>query len=255
MEEKKAAVEKLWARQQILESDVDYDFWDEKRESLIRWSRFSPGCLFAVDVFKGIYDFASDHFADLFGYNPDRIRTIRKQGDLLDDRIHPADRDQLLAFQLEHGQFIYSLPPEQRNDYQQTFQMRIRNAKQEYVNVISRQQVFQQDKNGKAWMIVGVMDLSPDQSCDGTVKRTVLNRKTGEIVRPSHSDKTTVCLTKREKEILQLIRQGLLSKEIADRLGISIHTVHNHRKHLLARLQANNSLEAIRYADRSGIWD
>ena len=33
------------------------------------------------------------------------------------------------------------------------------NARQEYVNVISRHQVIQKDKNGKAWMIMGVMDL------------------------------------------------------------------------------------------------
>ena len=38
------------------------------------------------------------------------------------------------------------------------------NAQQEYVNVISRHQVIQKDKNGKAWMIMGVMDLSPDQT-------------------------------------------------------------------------------------------
>ena len=56
------------------------------------------------------------------------------------------------------------------------------NAQQEYVNVISRHQVIQKDKNGKAWMIMGVMDLSPDQTPMERIKRTIINRKTGEIL-------------------------------------------------------------------------
>ena len=59
------------------------------------------------------YDFASDHFTDLFGYNSKQIKTIRKQGNLLEERIHPDDRAQLPAFQIEHGLFIYSLPQEE----------------------------------------------------------------------------------------------------------------------------------------------
>lgn len=39
-------------------------------------------------------------------------------GDLLEERIHPDDRVQLIEHQIEHGQFIYSLSQEQRNDYQ-----------------------------------------------------------------------------------------------------------------------------------------
>ena len=73
----------------------------------------------------------------------------------MEERIHPDDRAQLIEHQIEHGQFIYSLPQEQRNDYQQIFQIRMLNAQQEYVNVISRHQVIQKDKNGKAWMIMG----------------------------------------------------------------------------------------------------
>lgn len=97
------------------------------------------------------YDFASDHFTDLFGYNSKQIKTIRKQGNLLEERIHPDDRAQLPAFQIEHGLFIYSLPQEERNDYQQVFQIRMQNVRQQYVNVISRHQVVQKDRKGKAY--------------------------------------------------------------------------------------------------------
>lgn len=170
----------------------------------------------------------------------------------MEERIHPDDRDELVDYQIEHGQFIYSLPQEERNDYQQIFQMRMLNARQEYVNVISRHQVIQKDKNGKAWIVMGVMDLSPDQTPAGRVKRTVINRKTGEIL-ASAAIPADQQLTKREIEILKLIRQGFLSKEIAYKLNLSIYTVNNHRKNILAKLKANNVVEAIIRAESLGI--
>ena len=68
------------------------------------------------------------------------------------------------------------------------------------------------------------------------IKRTVINRKTGEIL-ASAVVPADQQLTKREKEILLLIRQGFLSKEIASKLNLSIYTVHNHRKNILAKLK------------------
>lgn len=135
-----------------------------------------------VDVLKNRYDFASDNFSAIFGYNSTWIKTIREQGDLLEDRIHPDDRSQILEYQIEHGQFIYSLPADERNDYQQIFQLRVLDTGGQYINIISRYQVIATDKNDKAWMIMGMMDISPDQQLSERVKRTVINRRTGEII-------------------------------------------------------------------------
>lgn len=244
--------EELWSRQRIDCLDIDYDLWNIKRESILKFTQMSQSCIFMVDVFKERYDFASDNFSHIFGYNPDWIKTIRKQGDLLEERIHPDDRRQMIEYQIEHGQFIYSLPEQKRNDYQQTFQYRMLNAKGQYVNVISRHQVIQKDRNGKAWIIMGVMDISPDQILVEKIKRTVINRKTGDILVPSLISPEKQ-LTNREKEVLLLIRQGFQSKEIADKLKLSIYTVNNHRKNILAKLDVNNVIEAINIARKQGI--
>ena len=108
------------------------------------------------------------------------------------------------------------------------------NAQQEYVNVISRHQVIQKDKNGKAWMIMGVMDIAPEILASAVV--------------PADQQ-----LIKREKEILLLIRQGFLSKEIAYKLNLSIYMVNNHRKNILATLNVDNVIEAINRAESFGI--
>lgn len=55
-------------------------------------------------------------------------------------------------------------------------------------------------------------------------------------------------LTRREKQVLKLIAEGFSSKIIAHQLHISIHTVETHRRHLLEKLNAKNSMELVKRA-------
>jgi DNA-binding CsgD family transcriptional regulator len=52
-------------------------------------------------------------------------------------------------------------------------------------------------------------------------------------------------VTLREREVLQLLAQGLSTKEIATSLGISFHTVESHRKNLRSKFSARNSTEML----------
>lgn len=52
-------------------------------------------------------------------------------------------------------------------------------------------------------------------------------------------------LTAKEREVLMLVSSGLTTKEIANQLSISHHTVESHRKNLLRKCQAKNSAELI----------
>lgn len=55
-------------------------------------------------------------------------------------------------------------------------------------------------------------------------------------------------LTKREKEILKLISEGMTNNQIAEQLFISPLTVDSHRKNLLTKLNANNTASLVRVA-------
>lgn len=70
---------------------------------------------------------------------------------------------------------------------------------------------------------------------------------TGESFPLEQQDYTDL-VSKREKEILRLIDSGMLSKEISEKLSISIHTVNRHRQNILLKLRAANSIEACRIA-------
>lgn len=60
-------------------------------------------------------------------------------------------------------------------------------------------------------------------------------------------------LTQREREVLQLIADGLHTKEIADRLKISIKTVFTHREKIMRKLGLQSNVDLARFALRQGI--
>lgn len=62
------------------------------------------------------------------------------------------------------------------------------------------------------------------------------------------ADNSNIVLTRREKEVLELIAEGMTNNEIAKKLFIGITTVDTHRKNLLAKLEAKNTASLVRIA-------
>lgn len=62
-------------------------------------------------------------------------------------------------------------------------------------------------------------------------------------------------LTKREVDVLKLITQGLLNKEIADRLCISEKTVKNHVSNIFKKIEVSDRTQAAVYAIKNNIVD
>lgn len=63
----------------------------------------------------------------------------------------------------------------------------------------------------------------------------------------------SVQLTKRQHEVLRLLAAGEKPREIAITLGVSITTVRDHIRFLLAKFRARNQPEAILHAFREGV--
>lgn len=62
-------------------------------------------------------------------------------------------------------------------------------------------------------------------------------------------------LTRREMEILKLICDGYSSKDISEKLFISINTVETHRKKILLKLNVKNTVGVVKYALENHIID
>ena len=63
----------------------------------------------------------------------------------------------------------------------------------------------------------------------------------------------TAALTKRELEIIQACCDGLLGKEIADKLNISLRAVNSHKTNIFNKLGISSSVELVRFAIEHGI--
>lgn len=64
----------------------------------------------------------------------------------------------------------------------------------------------------------------------------------------SSTPSLSASLTKREKEILSFIAQGLTDKEIAEKVFLSPLTITTHRKNILSKLGLKNKVELTRFA-------
>jgi len=60
-------------------------------------------------------------------------------------------------------------------------------------------------------------------------------------------------LSERETDVLKLVAQGYVNKEIAQRLGIGTATVNTHIKHLYRKLSARTRVQAVRAAQERGL--
>jgi DNA-binding NarL/FixJ family response regulator len=71
--------------------------------------------------------------------------------------------------------------------------------------------------------------------------------------RPESAPSAFSQLTEREREIVQLLAEGQSTKEIAERLCLSVKTVGTHREHLMAKLHIHNLAQLTKYAIREGM--
>ena len=75
------------------------------------------------------------------------------------------------------------------------------------------------------------------------------------VANPSVSTTSKDFLTAREREILQLVAESFSTKEIAQKLNISVKTVDNHRTNLMRKLDLHNVASITRYAMQIGLID
>ena len=60
-------------------------------------------------------------------------------------------------------------------------------------------------------------------------------------------------LTRREREVLQLVAEGKTTKEIAALLGVTFKTAESHRAHIMDKLNIHETASLVRYAVRRGL--
>ncbi len=73
------------------------------------------------------------------------------------------------------------------------------------------------------------------------------------VVRLPDADAPDLNLTARERDVLVLLAEGASNREVAQRLGISVHTAKFHVHSLLDKLDATGRTDAVAHAARLGV--
>lgn len=245
----------LLMQQQFNEADLDYSVFEKQTPFLDQMAKVENSGITVFDLYTKEHIYSSFNMEEIFGFD---LEEVKKNGnEYFNSRVHPEDLVSLTKQGLSILRFVYTLPIEDRRKYKFQNEYRILNQKNKYVRVIEQHTILELDKKGNFWLGLSVMDISPYQNIENGIKSQMINLSTGVIsnvkdVRKKASE-NHVQLTKREAEVLNLVKEGFLSKEISDNLSISVHTVNTHRQKILNKLGANNSIEAIEFALRLGL--
>jgi DNA-binding CsgD family transcriptional regulator len=140
--------------------------------------------------------------------------------------------------------------------YKVRYDFRIKNKTGSYIRVLHQVAVVEHDNRGGITRTLGVHTDITHLKTDGKPVLSYIGMD-GE---PSYLDidvknkfiKSMETLTRREKQVLTLLIEGKLSKEIAIDLNISKQTVDLHRKNMLRKNNLNTTGELIGNAIKQG---
>jgi len=235
----------------FIPEDIDYSIRDKHIKLLEKLNIIENSAISIFDLYQKKHIFLSSRFETIFGFNIDKA--YEEGNEYFDKRVHPNDILDAMKIGSYFFNIVFTLPLEERKNYKLINDYRIKNGDDKYIRVIEQFQALELDKHGNIWLALCVMDLSPNQDVSLPLQNKVINFRTGELFNFPGARKG-VNLSKREKEILGLISEGLISKEIANNLFISIHTVNTHRQKILEKLNAKNTAEAVNYAKKYGFF-
>lgn len=241
----------LLCSQHFVTEDLDYSILKNHITFFEKLDSISNSAVSIFDLHKRDHVYLSPKHAQLFGW--DIERAIKEGVSYTNSFYHPDD----LVQQLQAGIYFLKMGMEiavaDMKDFKLLMEYRLKNAEGVYVRVIEQQLLLESDKHGNIWLALGILDLSPNNDLEGPFQCRAINSKTGELYHfPPEELKTQTDLSKREIEILQLISKGLISKQIADKLYISVNTVNTHRQRIIEKLGVSNTAEALNYIKRLG---
>ena len=197
------------------------------------------------------FDLVSNEIEAVLGYHPSEV-TI----EFIMDKMHPDDRPWFLSFENRTSEFLTQLPVDKLMKYKTRYDYRFKKKEGGYVRVLHQVAVIQTDENGGVIRTLGVHTDITHLKAEGRPVMSLIGME-GEPSYLNIDVKNTFTQSKelfstREKEVLMLLIEGKLSKEISDILNISKHTVDSHRKNMLHKNNLNNTSELVAKAIKQG---
>jgi len=197
------------------------------------------------------FDLLSNEVESILGYPPSDFDL-----QFFMDKMHPDDRPWFLNFENKVVEFLATLPLEKLTKYKARYDFRLRKKDGSYIRILHQVMIIEYDETGRILRTMGVHTDISHLKMSGNPVCSIIGMD-GE---PSYHNiavdnvftVSKAVLSKREKQVLCLMIEGNLSKEISELLHISKLTVDKHRKNMIKKGGVNNAGELIAHAVRQG---
>lgn len=234
-------------RQHFNVEALDYAILENHRPFIESLDTIENCSVAVFDLCTLKYVYLPDDFKYLNGADRNEFRCFEAYVSLM----HPYDAGPVVQGFTGFILFLLDKEISLRKNYKLCHDFRMHDTDGGYVRFISQIQPLELDADGNIWLALVTTDAAPDQNSGALPTITLIDRASKKRI-PQHEAANDL-ISSREKEILHLMSHGLLSKQIADRLFISVNTVNNHRKNILKKLQAPNSIKAVQFAASLGL--
>lgn len=234
--------------QNLIDEKLDYSILTECKHQMKVTVDIESDCRVITDAAADFCYIFGGRFSYLIGLS-DSCSYLKEMNssdeDVIYNRIYPEDLVDKRTLEYEFFKHIDNQQNNQKTNYKAACRIRMKDRTGKYIYVDNSTRIMRLSPNGKVWLILCCYNLSPVQESSNGITSRIINCATGDIIEPRISERRVRILTEREKEILNLIKEGKLSKQIAAILEISVHTVNRHRQNILEKLSVGNSVEAI----------
>ncbi len=213
---------------------------------------FQPGTYYyyVFNIFQADFDFVSPSVTTILGYLPEEMDIH-----LFLEIIHPEDKPYFLKFEQCITEFFKDLPFEKIPKYKMQYDFRMRTKDNRYIRLLHQAIQIDYDETN----YYRTLDIDTDITHikpEGTPSFSIIGLD-GEPSYYNVVESNTFMLsqapfTRREHSILKMIVEGKSSKEIANLLFISLHTVNVHRKNILKKADVSTPIELVRKAFSEG---
>ena len=218
--------------------------------------------IYMHDYRSNQYLYISPSFCNYLGI--EYQNTLKDGFESISPLIHPDD-----LFILENvlfkkvSSFLSSLSPAEQEDlsYRVNYNFRIRKKNNTYVNMSIVSKILGFNKKGKILLDFGLISptfhILPTNSIVLNISRSSNEDEEDFTSVFQEEYKTEVnsdlCLTKREIEIIQLLKKGMDSKTMAEQLSISVNTIKNHRRNIFEKTNTNKVTELLALVNELGL--
>lgn len=248
MNENNAAMSAVWNRLSDHITKKETEIKGFSADELMA-SIFCPGpyYYYVVDFFDMQIKHMCPTIQEVLGLNPETV----KFEDIL-ARMHPDDMDFVVKAEETILKYIYeNIGGQNILKYKMSYCFRFRTADDTYQLFQHQAIVLSVDEHGGFGKSLNI-HTNINHITEHNSHKVTLMGIMGENcfvqldLKPAIPPITSASLfTKREKQIIRLIADGLKNKEIAEKLFISLHTVKNHRKAILEKASTKSSSELI----------